>query len=212
MVDIVPKSAYVYRFVGCHPDRSLSFPTGTVSPVEGLAVSTAVTSPPASARCIFQSSSTPPARPRIPKKRIDFGDVLICSVRSAMTRRTRAVTFTSSSCSLVPSAMTPGSSGTSASHRPSLSLSKTMLKGSSSGGWGTVARGPPAALWRISIVAAIICRSEPGVNLNFYCGDNGTASAAGNYLCSKSTGAVTSCTLKYLASAGYFRATASYIA
>ncbi len=32
------------------------------------------------------------------------------------------------------------------------------------------------------------------------------------YLCSKSTGAVTSCTLKYLASAGYFRATASYIA
>jgi hypothetical protein len=32
------------------------------------------------------------------------------------------------------------------------------------------------------------------------------------YLCSKSTGAVTSCTRKYLASAGYFRATASYIA
>ncbi len=29
------------------------------------------------------------------------------------------------------------------------------------------------------------------------------------YLCSKSTGAVTSCTRKYLASAGYFRATAS---
>jgi hypothetical protein len=33
-----------------------------------------------------------------------------------------------------------------------------------------------------------------------------------NYLCSKSTGAVTSYTRKYLASAGYFRATASYIA
>jgi len=33
-----------------------------------------------------------------------------------------------------------------------------------------------------------------------------------DYRCSKSTGAVTSCTLKYLASAGYFRATASYIA
>jgi hypothetical protein len=33
-----------------------------------------------------------------------------------------------------------------------------------------------------------------------------------SYLCSKSTGAVTSCTRKYLASAGYFRATASYIA
>jgi hypothetical protein len=33
-----------------------------------------------------------------------------------------------------------------------------------------------------------------------------------DYLCSKSTGAVTSCTLKYLARAGYFRATASYIA
>jgi len=32
------------------------------------------------------------------------------------------------------------------------------------------------------------------------------------YLCSKSTGAVTSCTRKYLASAGYFLATASYIA
>src|SRR5579863_1550929 len=32
------------------------------------------------------------------------------------------------------------------------------------------------------------------------------------YLCSKSTGAVTSCTRKYLASAGYFRATASYMA
>ena|ERR1700686_1796733 len=32
------------------------------------------------------------------------------------------------------------------------------------------------------------------------------------YLCNKSTGAVTSCTRKYLASAGYFRATASYIA
>src|SRR5215469_5300387 len=34
----------------------------------------------------------------------------------------------------------------------------------------------------------------------------------GYYLCSKSTGAVTSCTRKYFASAGYFRATASYIA
>jgi len=33
-----------------------------------------------------------------------------------------------------------------------------------------------------------------------------------SHLCSKSTGAVTSCTRKYLASAGYFRATASYIA
>jgi hypothetical protein len=33
-----------------------------------------------------------------------------------------------------------------------------------------------------------------------------------HYLCSRSTGAVTSCTLKYFASAGYFRATASYIA
>jgi hypothetical protein len=32
------------------------------------------------------------------------------------------------------------------------------------------------------------------------------------YLCSKSTGAVTSCTRKYLARAGHFRATASYIA
>jgi len=32
------------------------------------------------------------------------------------------------------------------------------------------------------------------------------------HLCSKSTGAVTSCTRKYLASAGCFRATASYIA
>jgi hypothetical protein len=32
------------------------------------------------------------------------------------------------------------------------------------------------------------------------------------YLCSKSTGAVTWCTRKYFASAGYFRATASYIA
>jgi hypothetical protein len=35
--------------------------------------------------------------------------------------------------------------------------------------------------------------------------------ATPSYLCSKSTGAVTSCTRKYLASAGYFRATASYI-
>ena len=33
-----------------------------------------------------------------------------------------------------------------------------------------------------------------------------------SYLCSKSTGALTSCTRKYLASAGYFLATASYIA
>ena len=32
------------------------------------------------------------------------------------------------------------------------------------------------------------------------------------YLCSKSTGAFTSCTRKYFASAGYFLATASYIA
>jgi hypothetical protein len=36
--------------------------------------------------------------------------------------------------------------------------------------------------------------------------------AGHTYLCSKSTGAVTSCTRKYLASAGYLRATASYIA
>jgi hypothetical protein len=38
------------------------------------------------------------------------------------------------------------------------------------------------------------------------------APAPHNYLCSKSTGAFTSCTRKYFASAGYFRATASYIA
>lgn len=42
------------------------------------------------------------ARPRTHKKRMDFGDFLICSVRSAMTRRARAVTFTSASCSVVP--------------------------------------------------------------------------------------------------------------
>ena len=42
------------------------------------------------------------ARPRIHKKRIDLGDFLICSVRSAMTRRASAVTFTSAFGSLVP--------------------------------------------------------------------------------------------------------------
>ncbi len=38
------------------------------------------------------------------------------------------------------------------------------------------------------------------------------ARTSARYRCSKSTGAVTSCTRKYFASAGYFRATASYIA
>src|ERR1700683_3117338 len=89
------------------------------------------------------------ARPRVHKKRMDFGDLRICSVRSAMTRRARAVTFTSASCSVVPYAITPGSSGTSASHRPSVSRSKTMLKDSPSGGWGTVAMEPPAAFGEI---------------------------------------------------------------
>src|ERR1700757_3922552 len=40
----------------------------------------------------------------------------------------------------------------------------------------------------------------------------GSEPQAKGYLCSKSTGAVTSCTRKYFASAGYFLATASYIA
>ena len=48
----------------------------------------------------------------------------------------------------------------------------------------------------------------------FFASQNDKAPNIGhhNYLCSKSTGAVTSCTLKYFASAGYFLATASYIA
>jgi hypothetical protein len=100
------------------------------------------------------------ARPRSHKKRMDFGDFLICSVRSAITRRARAVTFTSASCSVVPYAITPGSSGTSASHRPSFSRSKIMLKDSPSGGCGNVAISISTPLRQGRIVAESICRSE----------------------------------------------------
>lgn len=74
------------------------------------------------------------------EKRIDFGGFLaFCSVLSAMTRSASAVTFASASCFVWPYARTPGSSGTSAIHRPSSSLSKTILKDSASGGCGSVA-------------------------------------------------------------------------
>ena len=57
---------------------------------------------------------------------------------------------------------------------------------------------------------------QPKHELQRTCIDSSLAlrmtSRALRYLCSKSTGAVTSCTRKYFASAGYFRATASYIA
>lgn len=56
---------------------------------------------------------------------------------------------------------------------------------------------------------------HPGlVILNDACQFNGISllGTVPPYLCSKSTGAVTSCTRKYFASAGYFLATASYIA
>jgi hypothetical protein len=54
--------------------------------------------------------------------------------------------------------------------------------------------------FRIVVIAFIAIEPEQHNPLQFI------------HLCSKSTGAVTSCTRKYLASAGYFRATASYIA
>jgi hypothetical protein len=74
------------------------------------------------------------------KNWIDFGGFLTCSVRSAITRRASAVTAISASFFVFPYAMTPGSSGTSANHRPSVSCSKSMRKDSlPSGGCGTVA-------------------------------------------------------------------------
>jgi hypothetical protein len=65
---------------------------------------------------------------------------------------------------------------------------------------------------------SMIGRAEPeaklmaATNLNQWNGKSRRGFETVPYLCSKSTGAVTSCTRKYLASAGHFRATASYIA
>ena len=72
---------------------------------------------------------------------IDLGGLRICSDRSAMTRRARAVTAISASSRFLPYANTPGSSGTSAIHLPSSSLSKMMVNDCSlpSGGRGAVA-------------------------------------------------------------------------
>jgi hypothetical protein len=55
---------------------------------------------------------------------------LACSVRSARTRNASAVTATSASFLVAPNTITPGNSGTSASHRPSVSFPKTMRKDS----------------------------------------------------------------------------------
>jgi hypothetical protein len=86
---------------------------------------------------------------------------------------------------------------------------KNYAEGFAIGRVGNGCHETSAALRRHSIAAATICRIGLKSSLlrqrtkSKYCG---------NYLCSKSTGAVTSCTRKYFASAGYFRATASYIA
>src|SRR5438477_4774608 len=61
------------------------------------------------------------ARPRAHTKRIDLGGFLTRSIRSASTRKASAVTFTSASCLVLPYAITPRKSGTSANHRPSAS-------------------------------------------------------------------------------------------
>jgi hypothetical protein len=88
------------------------------------------------------------ARPVAHENRIDLGGLLTCSVLSAMTRNASAVTATSASCRVAPYAITPGSSGTSASHLPSFSFSNVMLKSSGkSGCFGTVAISSP---WRRS--------------------------------------------------------------
>jgi len=81
------------------------------------------------------------ARPVAHEKRMDLGGFFACSVRSARTRKANAVTATSASRRVSPYTITPGSSGISASHRPSVSCSKTMLRDSvaESGGCGAVA-------------------------------------------------------------------------
>ena len=58
----------------------------------------------------------------------DCGRVSPCSSRSAMTRRARTCAFAIASSRVAPYARTPGSCGTSASHRPSSSRSHSMLK------------------------------------------------------------------------------------
>jgi len=79
------------------------------------------------------------AGPLAHKKCIDFGGFLRCSVRSASTRRARATAATSASRCVGPYAITPGSSGISASQRPSSSCSNSTLndsEDSESGGCG----------------------------------------------------------------------------
>src|SRR2546426_9536664 len=85
------------------------------------------------------------ARPLAHKNRIDFGGFLASWVRSAMTRKARAVTSTSASCFVLPYAITPGKAGTSASQRPSSSSSYSIRKDwdSPSGGCSTVAMETP---------------------------------------------------------------------
>ena len=83
------------------------------------------------------------ARPLAHKNCIDLGGFLRCSVRSASTRKARATTATSASRLVAPYAITPGSAGMSASHRPSSSCSNSTVNDSDSGGccggFGTVA-------------------------------------------------------------------------
>jgi len=116
------------------------------------------------------------ARPLAHRKCIDLGGFLRCSVRSASTRkaRARATTATSASGFVGPYAITPGSSGISASQRPPCSRSNSTLNDSDSGGcggFGTVAmtthvhdgygRGKKP-------VAENLCTQRIPVNLNFH--------------------------------------------
>lgn len=106
------------------------------------------------------------AWPRAHENRIDLGGFLACSVRSAMTRSARAVTATSASFLDFPYAITPGSSGTSANQRPSVSCSKRMVNCSPpSGGCGRVAmRSAPEV--QDCEVGRIMLSPRANVNVN----------------------------------------------
>src|ERR1035441_525945 len=57
----------------------------------------------------------------------DTGGVSPCSISSAITRRARALAFSVASSELAPYTVTPGSSGISAIHRPSVSRSNRIV-------------------------------------------------------------------------------------
>src|ERR1039458_3865423 len=55
------------------------------------------------------------------------GGISPCSISSAITRRARALAFSVASSELAPYTVTPGSSGMSAIHRPSVSRSNRIV-------------------------------------------------------------------------------------